>query len=105
MTNCARWIGWLPVLGLALTIPTLAGCWGPPSAHTVSRNYSTGEAPVDPPRDGGSGFEDCVSGGRLFQLYCGSCHNARALGERPFANYEVAMSHMREQAYLTGKEY
>ena len=49
--------------------------------------------------------DDCVAGGRLFQLYCGSCHNARPLGERPFSNYQVAVAHMRDQAYLTGKEY
>ena len=41
----------------------------------------------------------------MFKQYCGSCHNARPLGERPFSNYHVAMSHMRDQAYLTGKEY
>ncbi len=41
----------------------------------------------------------------LFKQYCGSCHNARPLGERPFSNYHVAMTHMRDQAYLTGKEY
>ena len=46
-----------------------------------------------------------MAGGRLFQLYCGSCHNARPLGERPFSNYQVAVAHMRDQAYLTGKEY
>ena len=50
-------------------------------------------------------FDDVARGGDLFKMYCGACHNARALGERPFANYEVAMAHMREQAYLTGKEY
>jgi hypothetical protein len=27
------------------------------------------------------------------------------LGERPFSNYHVALTHMRQQAYLTGKEY
>jgi hypothetical protein len=61
---------------------------------------------VDPAQEGGdSAFDDCVTGGRVFQMYCGSCHNARALGERPFASYEVAAAHMREQAYLTGNEY
>jgi hypothetical protein len=44
-------------------------------------------------------------GDRLFKLYCASCHNARPLSERPFSNYEVAVAHMRDQAYLTGKEY
>jgi hypothetical protein len=83
-----------------------AGCGAVPSAHTVSRNYSLGEAPVDLPGDGRHGHhDDCVAGGKLFKMYCGACHNARPLSERPFSNHEVATAHMREQAYLTGKEY
>jgi hypothetical protein len=82
-----------------------AGC-ETPSPHTISRNYSLrGEVPIDPPRPHPAADDDCLSGGRLFQLYCGSCHNARPLGERPFSNYQVAVAHMRDQAYLTGKEY
>jgi hypothetical protein len=49
--------------------------------------------------------QDCIEGGRLYKYYCGSCHNARPLGERPFSNYHVAVTHMRSQAYLTGEEY
>jgi hypothetical protein len=60
--------------------------------------------PVDPP-PGSSADADCAAGGQLFKQYCGSCHNARPLGERPFSNYEVAVAHMRNQAYLTGEEY
>jgi hypothetical protein len=90
------------VAGCAL----LVGCWSSaPSAHTHSRNYSYGEAPVDPPGCSGTQFDDVTGGGKLFKLYCGQCHNARALAERPFANYEVAVAHMRDSAYLTGKEY
>jgi hypothetical protein len=49
--------------------------------------------------------DECAEGGRLFKYYCGSCHNARPLGERPLSNYHVAVAHMRDQCYLTGKEY
>jgi hypothetical protein len=106
MRSRSRRIWSAGVLALALACHALAGCGVTPSAHTVSRNYSTGEAPIDPPKDCDDDcFENSVGGGRLFGMYCGSCHNARALGERPFANYEVAVAHMREQAYLTGKEY
>jgi hypothetical protein len=84
----------------------LAGGCVTPSAHTISRNYSTRErVPVDPPRMLSGAQDDCAAGGQLFRQYCGSCHNARPLGERPFSNYHVAMTHMRDQAYLTGKEY
>lgn len=50
-------------------------------------------------------YEDALSGGRVFSMYCGACHNARALGERPFASYENAAAHMRVRANLTGEEY
>ena len=94
------------VLGLGVALAAAAGCGLMPSAHVTSRNYNYREFPADPPPDGpGCQFDDCVNGGQLFKMYCGACHNARALGERPFANYEVATAHMREQAYLTGKEY
>jgi hypothetical protein len=86
----------------------LALAWGceMPSAHTFSRNYGLRqEVPVDPPRMTPLAEDECVEGGRLFKYYCGSCHNARPLGERPLSNYHVAIAHMRDQAYLTGKEY
>jgi hypothetical protein len=84
---------------------TVGGC-ETPSPHTISRNYSLRQdLPVDPPGDGETADQDCIEGGRLYKYYCGSCHNARPLGERPFSNYHVAVSHMRDQAYLTGKEY
>ncbi len=38
-------------------------------------------------------------------MYCNQCHNARALAERPFLNYENVMAHMRVRANLTGVEY
>ena len=92
--------------GLAAVIVVLvAGCEAP-SPHTISRNYSLRDGvPVDPPRTPSGTYDDSAAGGRLFKLYCGSCHNARPLSERPFSNYHVAMTHMRDQAYLTGKEY
>jgi hypothetical protein len=95
------WRWGMVVMAFALA----AGC-ETPSPHTMSRNYSLrGDVPIDPPRPHPVAEDDCLAGGRLFQLYCGSCHNARPLGERPFSNYQVAVAHMRDQAYLTGKEY
>jgi hypothetical protein len=90
---------------LVLFVAATGGC-GTPSAHTFSRNYGLREdLPVDPPGPQPDAEDECTNGGRLFKLYCGSCHNARPLGERPFSNYSVAIAHMRSQAYLTGKEY
>jgi hypothetical protein len=95
------------VVVLVLLAAFVGGC-GIPSPHTTSRNYGLrGDVPVDPPQPipPAPAYDDCAKGGRLFKLYCGSCHNARPLGERPFSNYNVAVAHMRDQAYLTGKEY
>jgi hypothetical protein len=94
------------LMGLVVVVVVLvAGC-ETPSPHTISRNYSVRESmPVDPPRQVTGEYDDAAAGGQLFKMYCGSCHNARPLGERPFSNYHVAVTHMRDQAYLTGKEY
>jgi hypothetical protein len=101
--------GWnIPDLRLAMTVVVLAIAGGceTPSAHTFSRNYGLrGDVPADSPMEGPISEDDCVNGGQLFKMYCGSCHNARPLGERPLSNYHVAVAHMRSQAYLTGKEY
>src|SRR5262245_13738828 len=98
-----------PWVVAALAVPlavALGGGCGTPSAHTLSRSFGLrGDVPVDPARVRGSDAGGWAAGGRLFKLYCGSCHNARPLGERPFNNYSVAIAHMRNQAYLTGKEY
>jgi hypothetical protein len=94
----------MPLLVFAVMILT-AGC-EVPSAMTASRNYALRpDVPVDPPGSPATEYDDCVVGGQLYKLYCGSCHNARPLGERPLSNYHVAVAHMRDQAYLTGKEY
>src|SRR5438876_10950454 len=87
-----------------LAVAAVGGCYTP-SAHTTSRNYSLREdLPVDPPA-GCDEDRDYLEGGRLYKQYCGACHNARPLSERPFSNNEVSTAHMREQAYLTGREY
>ena len=94
------------VVGLvALTL--LSGCVEMKSAHTTSRDYAYSDIPVDPPPcvDGCPKYDDFVQGGQLFKMYCGSCHFARPLGDRSFAETEVTFAHMRRHAYLTGKEY
>src|SRR5689334_12999247 len=90
-----RWLPGPPLVA-ALAVPlalALAGGCGTPSAHTISRNYGLrADVPVDPPRVHTCAEDDCIAGGRLYKLYCGSCHNARPLGERPFNNSEVAIA-------------
>ncbi len=50
-------------------------------------------------------YEDSLTGGKIFAMYCAECHNARPLAERPFSNYRNVAAHMRVRANLTGKEY
>jgi hypothetical protein len=70
-------------------------------------NLTNGPAPLRTPAPRGEpqSFEDCITGGEVFTMYCSQCHNARALAERPFASYENAAAHMRVRANLTGVEY
>lgn len=50
-------------------------------------------------------YEDSLTGGEIFSMYCAQCHNPRPLSERPFAHYQNVAAHMRVRANLTGKEY
>jgi hypothetical protein len=50
-------------------------------------------------------YEDSLTGGQVFQMYCSYCHNAPSLAERPFSNFQNVAAHMRVRANLTGKEY
>jgi hypothetical protein len=49
-------------------------------------------------------WEDEVTSGQPFSMYCGFCHNARAMGERPFSNFQTVLAHMRMRALMTGEE-
>jgi hypothetical protein len=70
-------------------------------------DLARGPAPLRMPRPGEhpQTFEDSLTGGQVFAMYCNQCHNARALAERPFFNYENVVAHMRVRANLTGEEY
>ena len=70
-------------------------------------DLSQGPASLRIPRPGkeGKSFEDSLTGGEVFAMYCNQCHNARAVAERPFSNYENVAAHMRVRACLTGVEY
>jgi hypothetical protein len=70
-------------------------------------DLSQGPAPWRIPRPGqdAHSYEDSLTGGEVFAMYCNQCHNARALAERPFANYQNVAAHMRVRANLTGVEY
>ena len=85
----------------------VAGC-----SHTPvdTSELALGPAPrrmPSPAREEGAceSYEDSLTGGQVFAMYCSYCHNAPNLGERNFANFRNVASHMRVRANLTGKEY
>jgi hypothetical protein len=98
----AAWVGLLAVPVLAAGLAAV-GCQNTPP------DLDRGPAPLrmPPPEKecDGDCYEDRLTGGQVFSMYCGSCHNARALAERPFSNYQNVAVHMRVRANLTGKEY
>jgi len=87
------------LLGVAALVAS--GCQNAPI------DLARGPAPLRIPRPGEppASYEDSLTGGQVFTMYCNQCHNARALGERPFLNYENVAAHMRVRANITGEEY
>ena len=90
---------------IAVATASLVGCANTP-AGVVKR-----PAPLREPRPDLAGenpagtYEDGLTGGQVFAIYCNQCHNARPIAERPFANFKNVAAHMRVRADLTGKEY
>jgi hypothetical protein len=70
-------------------------------------DLTQGRAPWRIPRSGqpAETYEESLTGGEVFSMYCNQCHNARALAERPFSNYQNVAAHMRVRANITGVEY
>ena len=99
---------WLAGTGLLVVLGILAvsGC-----VHTPVDTSDRGQGPaplrMPSPENEGScrSYEDSLTGGQVFSMYCSYCHNAPALSERNFANFRNVAAHMRVRANLTGKEY
>jgi hypothetical protein len=83
-----------------------AGCYHTP---VETSELALGPTPLrtpSPAREAESCcYEDSLTGGQVFAMYCSYCHNAPNLSERNFANFRNVASHMRVRANLTGKEY
>jgi hypothetical protein len=86
---------------IALALSTL-GCYSPPV--DVSQTPAPLRFRLRKGEELSGKWEDEVTGGELFSMYCGYCHNARAIGERSFSNYQNVVAHMRVRALLTGEE-
>jgi hypothetical protein len=85
----------------------LGGCYHTPVDTT---EFGNGPAPLrmpSPVKVGAAScsYEDSLTGGQVFAMYCNYCHNSPNLSERNFANFRNVAAHMRVRANLTGKEY
>jgi hypothetical protein len=93
------------------SIPGLIGVLAAAGCYHTPLNPDPGPAPLRmpaPEKDGeacNSCYEDSLTGGQIFTMYCSYCHNAPTLAERPFSNFKNVAAHMRVRANLTGKEY
>jgi hypothetical protein len=88
-------------------IHATAGCYHTP---IDTSEYARGPAPLRMPSPAKEAeschcYEDSLTGGEIFSMYCSYCHNAPSLAERPFSNFQNVAAHMRVRANLTGKEY
>jgi hypothetical protein len=103
-----HWLAGSSILGVIVSM-AVAGCYHTP---VDTSEYARGPAPLRMPspervaEKGSCGsYEDSLTGGQVFTMYCSYCHNAPNLGERNFGNFQNVASHMRVRANLTGKEY
>jgi hypothetical protein len=97
--------GWKNVLAVTIAGACgLAGCY-----HTLMdvSEEARGPAPLRMPSPAKENccYEDSLTGGQIFTMYCSSCHNAPSLAERPYSQFRNVAAHMRVRANLTGKEY
>jgi hypothetical protein len=84
---------------------SLIGCSNTP-INVANRPAPLRDPPGESADENSSGsYEDGLTGGQVFDMYCNQCHNPRPIAERPFANFKNVAAHMRVRANLTGKEY
>src|SRR5262249_15241138 len=77
-------------------------------APVDTSDLERGPAPLrmaSPAKGESETYEDSLTGGKVFSMYCSYCHNPPNLAERNFANDRNVAAHMRVRANLTGAEY
>jgi hypothetical protein len=84
----------------------VAGCYNTPSLPSESAQSPAPLRMPSPVEEAdGTSYEDSLTGGQVFTMYCSYCHNAPNLSERPYSQFRNVAAHMRVRANLTGKEY
>jgi mono/diheme cytochrome c family protein len=97
----------LAAVVLVLAVPlAILGCYNTFPDYSESARGPTPLRGPSPKRVAqANSFENSLTGGEVFSMYCAECHNPRPLSERPFSNFKNVAVHMRVRANLTGKEY
>jgi hypothetical protein len=101
---------YLLLAGAVLVLGTFLVAVGCSNTPIDVSDQARGPAPLRLPASGKGDqtcdcYEDSLTGGQVFTMYCAYCHNAPTLAERPFSQYQNVAAHMRVRANLTGKEY
>ena len=88
---------WILLLGVLIGLSSI-GC------EHMPIDVARGPAPLRHPRPepDAETYEDSLTGGQVFAMYCTECHNARALAERPFANLS---ERCRERMHVRGQPH
>jgi hypothetical protein len=94
----------------AVVVVGIVGSYGCHQTPVATSTLEEGPAPLRMPtpiKDGDccDSYENSLTGGKIFSMYCSYCHSAPTLAERPFSNFQNVAAHMRVRANLTGKEY
>jgi hypothetical protein len=90
---------------IAAAATSLVGCSNTPIGVAKRPAPLREPLPAAADENSSSSYEDGLTGGQVFAIYCNQCHNPRPIAERPFANFKNVAAHMRVRANLTGKEY
>lgn len=99
------WKGWPGAVVVLSAVLTLLGCYTTQPDYGPLAQGPTPRRMPSPARQEACSYEDSLTGGQIFTMYCAQCHNPRPLSERPFAHYQNVAAHMHVRANLTGKEY
>jgi len=89
----------LTIAALGATGALVAGCQSSPkTTSTVVGATDHAQQPAE------VGANEGLTGAQLWAQTCAHCHNSRSPGSYSDAQWETALSHMRQQAELPGDQ-
>ena len=86
------------VLAIGVPVALMTGCQS--NAQQVDSAGSSEDSTTTKLVQANTG----LSGAQLWAQTCAHCHNSRSPASNSDAKWELTVSHMRQQAYLTGEQ-